>query len=110
MPWAGDNSIDARNPGVPIIFLRALTRIRSSPNITIVDLGRGQVNQDHLHRLEQRLDDLIAVCKRLKSENLALQKERKGLAEAHSRLSEKTQLIRARVEAMINRLKTLERS
>lgn len=68
------------------------------------------MSQESLHKLEQRLEDLIAVCKRLKGEQRLLQKEHKSLTEAHSRLNDKTQMIRARIESMIDRLKALERS
>ncbi|HLQ26607.1 MAG TPA: cell division protein ZapB [Acidiferrobacterales bacterium] len=63
-----------------------------------------------MERLEERIDDLIAVCKRLQRENDKLQSDQKDLAEANSHLSEKTQKARARIEAMIDRLKALERS
>jgi cell division protein ZapB len=67
------------------------------------------VNEQELDKLEQRLDALIAVCQRLKNENRALKVHQKKLGEMHARLNEKTQLARARIEAMIDRLKTLER-
>lgn len=69
-----------------------------------------KVDQNNLERLEERIDDLITACKRLQTENDKLQSDQKNLAEANSYLNEKTQKVRARIEAMIDRLKALERS
>lgn len=62
-----------------------------------------------LDKLEQRVDDLINVCRRLKGENHTLRAAEGELTSAHRRLSEKMQLARTRIEAMIGRLKALER-
>jgi cell division protein ZapB len=66
--------------------------------------------ENNLERLEERIDDLIAACKRLQKEKDRLQSDQKNLAETNSHLNEKTQKARARIEAMIDRLKALERS
>ena len=66
--------------------------------------------ENNLQRLEERIDDLIAACKRLQREKDQLQSDQKNLAQANSHLNEKTQKARARIEAMIDRLKALERS
>ncbi len=65
--------------------------------------------------LETKLDQLIQQCERLNAENIALKSQ---VAEADSResewnvertrLVEKNELARTRVEAMITRLKSLE--
>ncbi len=65
--------------------------------------------------LETKLDQLIQQCERLHAENIALKSQ---VAEADSResewnvertrLVEKNELARTRVEAMITRLKSLE--
>lgn len=68
------------------------------------------MNQEDLEKLEKRIDDLIAVCNRLKSENQALRSKQMNLVEANSKLNERTQMARQRIEAMIGRLKALERS
>lgn len=58
--------------------------------------------------LEDKLDQLIRLCDRLKQENEAYQeKESKWLRE-RTRLVEKNELARTRVEAMISKLKNLE--
>ena len=63
-----------------------------------------------IKNLESRIDDLIDVCQRLKNENQSLKSDHGNLNERHLRLVEKTRIARTRVETMINRLKTLERS
>lgn len=62
-----------------------------------------------LDKLEKRVDDLISACLRLQGENRTLKATEGQLAEAHRRLSEKMQTARTRIEAMIGRLKALER-
>ncbi|MBR9912236.1 MAG: TIGR02449 family protein [Gammaproteobacteria bacterium] len=71
---------------------------------------------DHpLATLESKLDQLLAECQRLRRENAALHKQAAGFKEKEegwlqerSRLIEKNDLARTRVEAMITRLKSLE--
>ncbi len=58
--------------------------------------------------LENKLNQLIHLCDRLKLENDAYQeKESKWLRE-RTRLVEKNELARTRVESMISKLKNLE--
>lgn len=68
------------------------------------------VEHDSLEKLERRIEDLLAVCRRLKSENRMLKSSQKTMAEAHERLTENSRRARERVELMISRLKALERS
>ncbi len=68
-----------------------------------------RVESDEIRNLESQIDQLIAVCQRLKQENYSLKSKNEGLVDEHARLVEKTKLARARIEAMIGRLKTLER-
>jgi cell division protein ZapB len=64
---------------------------------------------DNLKKLENRIDDLIGVCRKLKKENHAMKAGHEQLSDDHAKLVEKTQIARARIEAMIGRLKALER-
>lgn len=64
---------------------------------------------DEIKNLEDRIDQLIEFCQRLKLENHSLKSENEGLNAEHARLVEKTRLARTRVESMIGRLKALER-
>jgi len=67
------------------------------------------MEQDNLKKLESRIDDLIGTCRRLRNENRSIQTEHGQLADEHTKLIEKTQIARARIESMIGRLKALER-
>lgn len=68
------------------------------------------MNQAELEKLEQRVDDLIDVCKRLQGENRKLKQTEARLSDAQVRMNDKMQLARSRIESMIGRLKALERS
>ncbi len=61
-----------------------------------------------LKRLEKRLDDLIAVCNQLREENRSLRHRQDTLIEERAGLLQKNEQVRARVEAMIGRLKSME--
>lgn len=62
---------------------------------------------DDLHTLEQKIDRLINICARLQKENLSLREREASLLRERSRLLEKNELARSRVEHMIVRLKNL---
>lgn len=68
------------------------------------------MDSENLAKLEERIDQLIETCRRLNRENHALKAGQKNLVDEHARLVEKTQVARTRIEAMIGRLKALERS
>jgi len=61
-----------------------------------------------LKKLEGRVDDLIKTIDRLQSENKTLRDSHSNLQAERTRLVEKTELARTRVEAMIGRLKAIE--
>jgi cell division protein ZapB len=65
---------------------------------------------ENLKKLERRIDELIETCRRLSQENQALKSGQEHLAAEHAELMQKTQIARTRIEAMIGRLKALERS
>jgi len=62
----------------------------------------------NLQGLENQVEELISACALLKDENKTLRASQDKLSLERSKLIEKTELARARVEAMIGRLKTLE--
>lgn len=62
---------------------------------------------DTLTSLEQKIDRLINVCARLQQENLTLRESETSLLRERSKLLEKNELARSRVESMIVRLKGL---
>lgn len=59
-------------------------------------------------RLTNKVSDLIALCQRLRQENASLHEQRSALTEERALLLEKNELARSRVEAIINRLKSME--
>ena len=64
--------------------------------------------EDELKRLEKRLDELVQICKQLQTENQSLKQRQDSLAEERANLIQKNEQVRARVEAMIGRLKAME--
>ncbi|MEK7262563.1 MAG: TIGR02449 family protein [Pseudomonadota bacterium] len=68
------------------------------------------MNDEDIKALEYRIDQLIDACQRLRQETRLLRSENDNLNQKHSRLVEKTQVARSRIEVMIGRLKALERS
>lgn len=62
-----------------------------------------------LKQLEARIGELILACERLKEENWALRSQQQALAAQRANLIDKHEIARSRVEAMIHRLKAMER-
>ncbi|MDK1024419.1 MAG: TIGR02449 family protein [Gammaproteobacteria bacterium] len=58
--------------------------------------------------LEAKIDELIQLCDELERKNVILQTDKENWVQEKSRLLEKNDLARNKVEAMIMRLKTLE--
>jgi len=63
-----------------------------------------------LKRLEKRLEDLIATIGQIKEENRALRQRQETLTSERATLLQKNEQVRARVEAMIGRLKSMEQA
>mgnify|MGYP003492366172 CR=1 FL=1 len=64
---------------------------------------------DHsLKDLEHKIDELIALCKELNRENRALKADNAGWRDERRDLLDKNELARSKVEAMIDRLRTME--
>jgi cell division protein ZapB len=61
-----------------------------------------------LKDLENKIDELISLCRELNRENCALKAEISGWREERKDLLDKNELARSKVEAMINRLRTME--
>ena len=61
-----------------------------------------------LKQLEKKLDHLIQLCARLQAENTSLREKESTLLRERSKLLEKNEMARSRVEAMITRLKNLD--
>jgi cell division protein ZapB len=63
-----------------------------------------------LKRLERRLDELVGTVGQLKEENRALRQRQDSLSAERATLLQKNEQVRARVEAMIGRLKAMEQA
>jgi cell division protein ZapB len=61
-----------------------------------------------LTQLERRIEELLITVDALKEENRALRQRQESLAAERSALAQRNDQVRARVEAMIGRLKTME--
>jgi cell division protein ZapB len=61
-----------------------------------------------LERLEKRLDELVIICNQLKDENKSLKERQDSLIADRATLLQKSEQVRARVEAMVGRLKAME--
>ena len=59
-------------------------------------------------KLENRIDELITICDQLKNENSVLRERQEIMSKERERLIEKADLAKVRVEAILNRLKTME--
>ncbi len=59
-------------------------------------------------KLENRIDELITICDQLKNENTVLRERQEIMSKERERLIEKADLAKVRVEAILNRLKTME--
>jgi cell division protein ZapB len=64
--------------------------------------------EHELKRLEKRVDALVDVCDQLKDENRSLKQRQDALTAERATLLQKNEQVRARVEAMIGRLKAME--
>ena len=61
-----------------------------------------------LKELEHKIDELISLCKELNQENRALKAQVAGWRDERRDLMDKNELARSKVEAMIDRLRTME--
>lgn len=64
---------------------------------------------EQLDQLARRVDDLIALTELLTNENRALRSQQQQWSQERAKLIEKNQTATTSVEAMITRLKSLER-
>jgi cell division protein ZapB len=78
-------------------------------NDTHNDNKNGKAGFDaELARLERRIEELLINVDALKEENRALRQRQESLAAERSAFAQRNDQVRARVEAMIGRLKTME--
>lgn len=63
---------------------------------------------EQITALEQRVESLIELCRRLQRENDMLRDSQSSLNAERAALLEKNETARSRIEAMISRLKAME--
>ncbi|HET9485357.1 MAG TPA: TIGR02449 family protein [Xanthomonadales bacterium] len=73
-------------------------------------MGQPTGVQQDLREIAQRVDQLIALAQRLADENRSLRQSQEQLMAERANLLAKNEQARSRVEAMINRLKSLEQN
>ncbi len=61
-----------------------------------------------ISKLDHQLDEFIALCEEYKRHNQSLKTRETQLTEERANLTRKNDMARAKVEAMISRLKALE--
>ena len=61
-----------------------------------------------INALEKRIDELIALCDELESNYRAIETDRENWTQERTSLLEKKEMAKAKIEAMIMRLKSLE--
>ena len=85
--------------------------IDSAGSRVYIDFMADNINtvfEHELKRLEQRVDALVKVCDQLQDENRSLKQRQDVLTAERANLLQKNEQVRARVEAMIGRLKAME--
>ncbi len=63
---------------------------------------------EEIKKLEDRVNTLLGVCRHLKDENQKLRTREQDLSEQNVRLSQRTQLARTRIEAIIGKLQSMD--
>jgi cell division protein ZapB len=61
-----------------------------------------------INTLEKRIDELITLCDELDSKRRAIETDRENWTQERTSLLEKNEMAKAKIEAMIMRLKSLE--
>ncbi len=61
-----------------------------------------------INALEKRIDELIALCEELERKQSSMESDRASWLQERTRLLEKNEMAKSKIEAMIMRLKSLE--
>jgi len=69
---------------------------------------QSDIRDDSLRVLEDKIDQLIALCAQLNRENQTLKQENLGYQQERRDLIAKNEMARARVEATLQRLRSME--
>ncbi len=65
-------------------------------------------NKNNIEALESKVDELLALTKKLSTENTELKQQLQGIRGDRAHLVEQREHVRSQVEGMIARLKTVE--
>ena len=87
---------------------RSIGRLNTGP-CSLRDNSMAAQHQDALGDIEKRLQKLVAKYQQLQVENQSLRESQANLTAEKAHLINQNEQARLRVEAMIGRLKTLER-
>ena len=98
---SGDHVNDRRCPP-------AIDSLGSHIYIALMAEDANEMFEHELKRLEKRVDALVQVCDKLQDENRSLKRRQDTLTAERANLLQKNEQVRARVEAMIGRLKAME--
>ncbi len=72
--------------------------------------NKTQAAEVELKKLEFRVDELVNICDKLRDENQTLRDQHASISADKATLVEKNEQVRTRVEAMIGRLRAMEKS
>ena len=62
------------------------------------------MEKDELQQLEQQVDDLLRVSRRMREENMLLKSQQSAWLTERTKLIERTELARGRIDKMVERL------
>ncbi len=103
IPWT------AHSDHVSVIHLQvAIDSVERPDYIARMAENINSTFEHELKRLEKRVDALVRVCDQLQDENRSLKQRQDVLTSERAGLLQKNEQVRARVEAMIGRLKAME--
>ena len=66
------------------------------------------MEKDAIEQLEQQVDDLLRASRRSRDENMLLKSQQTAWLAERTRLVEKTDLARSRIDKMVTRLKEMD--
>ena len=89
------------------MLMRSLEYLTYSNGITIFSIMSTE-NQSNIEALESKVEELLALTKKLSEENTELKQQLQDIRNDRSHLVEQKEQVRSQVEGMIARLKTME--
>ena len=115
MPFPGSNQpgrmipcCDLADHEIDASVTDTIDSVRSGFYIAPMAVENTVMFEHELKQLEKRVDALVQICDQLQDENRSLQQRQDMLTAERATLLQKNEQVRARVEAMIGRLKAME--